>query len=46
MKRWIAEYICLSCKHEWSEPAGPTQCPKCGALYVSWKNYEKLRKSK
>lgn len=43
-ERWIAKYRCLKCGFEWSEPAGPTQCPKCGHLYVRWLNYERLRR--
>ena len=39
-ERWIARYRCQKCSHEWREPAGPTQCPACGHLYVKWLNYE------
>lgn len=40
--RWIADYACLQCCPAWSEPAGPTECPSCGWLYVRWTNYEAL----
>ena len=33
-------YRCLRCALEWSElKKGPTQCPRCGHLYVKWLNY-------
>lgn len=42
----IAQYVCLSCAHEWTEqkrgspnPNGPTQCRRCGAIYVQWTNW-------
>lgn len=35
--RLTANYLCLKCEHKWSEPAGPTQCPKCGHLYIKLK---------
>lgn len=47
MKRWIAEYRCRNCGHEFSAPAGPEhgQCPKCGHLYLDWLNYDALVKA-
>lgn len=42
--RWIAHYRCQRCAHEWWEPAGPTECPQCGHLYLLWMNYEALRR--
>lgn len=44
MTRWQARYRCQGCKHEWDQAAGPTQCPKCGHLYLDWLNYEELAK--
>ncbi len=41
MKVTLGEFRCLRCKHEWTEPPGPTACPKCEHLYVKWLNYEK-----
>lgn len=34
-----AHYRCARCKREWTHRAGPTQCPKCNALYVTWINH-------
>ena len=41
-KKLIAKFKCLKCKHEYTGPTGPTECPKCGHLYVKWLNYNKL----
>lgn len=46
----MARYRCLRCGHEWNGAPGPgtaddpTQCPKCGHLYVSWLNYKEWEK--
>ncbi len=38
------QYICLECNYEFErELPGPTQCPRCGHLYVKWLNYEQMR---
>jgi len=42
-----AEYRCLSstCAHEWTTPApGIVACPRCGGLYVEWRNYAKMER--
>lgn len=40
-----AKYKCLKCEHLWEEKLkGPTQCPKCGHVYVKWLNYEEMEK--
>jgi rubrerythrin len=36
----LAEYQCLTCNQVWTQPAAPTVCPMCDALYVKWLNYE------
>lgn len=49
MKRWIADYRCKGCGHEFSALAGPEngQCPSCGGIYLDWLNYGALaRKSR
>jgi Zn finger protein HypA/HybF involved in hydrogenase expression len=38
-----ALFQCLKCKCKWETQPGPTQCPKCGHLYVKWINYKSLR---
>jgi rubrerythrin len=38
----LAKYKCLKCQHEYSHPPRPTECPKCGHLYVKWLNYEEM----
>ncbi len=38
-----AEFKCLKCTLNWSSKPGPTQCPKCGHLYVKWVNYEEWK---
>ena len=35
-----ARYECYRCKHRYVGPAGPTQCPRCGNLYIKWLNYK------
>lgn len=35
-----AKFRCLKCKHKWESDPGPTQCPRCGHLWVKWTNYE------
>ena len=30
---------CEKCKHEWLSQSGSASCPRCGHLYVQWKNY-------
>ncbi len=35
----VAKFMCCNCKHEYTGPPGPTQCPKCSHLYVIWLNY-------
>ncbi len=40
----IADYYCLKCNHRYKDKPGPTQCPKCGHLYVKWLNYGELKK--
>lgn len=34
-----AHYRCLKCGHEWRQPPGMVDCPKCQHLYVKWVNY-------
>ena len=46
---WIEEleckYKCRKCNHEFkNKEPGPTQCPKCGHLYVDWLNWEEILK--
>lgn len=41
-----AKYECLKCKHTWEDEPGPVECPLCGHLYVSWINYEELKKKR
>ena len=38
----VAKFKCLKCGHGWKDKPGPTQCPKCGHLFVKWVNYEML----
>jgi DNA-directed RNA polymerase subunit RPC12/RpoP len=38
MKKF-AIYKCLKCYFDWKQKLEPTQCPKCGHLYVKWRNY-------
>ena len=38
----LAQFLCLSCSHEWSGPTKGTPCPECRHLYVSWTNYEAM----
>jgi len=38
----IGKYKCLKCDHKYEHPVRPTECPKCGYLYVEWLNYDKL----
>mgnify|MGYP000958545849 CR=1 FL=1 len=44
MSRWEGRYLCLSCVHEWTAPAGPVTCPRCDGLMVKWLNYDALLK--
>ena len=37
-----AEFLCLKCGFKYDDIPGPTQCKKCGHLYVKWLNYEEL----
>ena len=37
-----AQYRCQRCSHEWTDRAGPVQCPVCEHLYVTWLNYEEM----
>ena len=39
-----AEYLCLSCAHQWKGEPGPTSCIRCAHDYVKWLNYEELIK--
>jgi rubrerythrin len=39
-----AEYKCLKCGYKYLSEPGPTQCPKCGHLYVKWLNFEEMHK--
>ena len=39
--KWLAEYMCCSCKFKYNSRPGPTMCPKCGNVYVLWMNYNK-----
>jgi len=43
-KAKVAIFKCLKCDYKWKDMTGPTQCPKCGHLYVKWVNYEQLAK--
>ncbi len=38
----IGKYKCLKCGLEYQHPVMPTECPKCGHLYVKWLNYKEL----
>ena len=40
----LARHFCLQCHYRWEGIHGPTQCPKCGHLYVKWLNYEEMKK--
>ena len=36
-------FKCLKCKHLFPrKKCGPTNCPKCGHLWVKWINYKLL----
>lgn len=39
-----AKYQCEKCKFKYEHKPYPTQCPKCGHLYVKWLNYEEMNK--
>ena len=39
-----AQYLCLKCGHEYAHKPRPTECPKCGHLYVKWLNYAEMNK--
>ena len=34
-----AKYRCNKCKHEWDQKPGPTKCPKCSHVFVTWLNH-------
>ena len=34
-------YRCSGCANEFKDKPGPTQCSRCGGLYVEWLTYEK-----
>lgn len=37
----MAKFRCLTCVHEWEDKPGPhVKCPKCGAAYVKWLDYD------
>ncbi len=36
----IAKHKCQKCGHEWEGRPGPTKCPKCNHLYITWLNYK------
>jgi len=38
-----AKFKCLKCNYFYEDIPGPTQCPKCGYLYIKWLNYEEWR---
>lgn len=38
-----ARFKCLRCNYLYFSNLGPTQCPKCGNLYVKWENYTEWR---
>lgn len=45
--RLRAEYRCLTCKHEWTQPdPGIVTCPRarCGSTYVEWVNWAKMER--
>ncbi len=42
--RIIADYLCLRCRYVYQDDPGPTQCPKCGHLYIKWLNYKDLNR--
>jgi rubrerythrin len=35
----LALYECLRCRHQWQQPPEPVTCPRCGHLYLHWRNY-------
>jgi Zn finger protein HypA/HybF involved in hydrogenase expression len=35
-----AEFRCMDCKHEYQDIPGPTECPKCGSIWVKWVNWD------
>lgn len=43
----IFQFTCLACRHRWTDNhAGPTTiCRRCGNDYLTWDNYEQLRKA-
>ena len=47
MRSYLAENIdedatfrCLKCDYEWQDIPGPTECPKCGHIWVEWVNWD------
>ena len=39
-----SKYQCQKCEHKWEEAnPGPTECPKCGHLYVDWLNFQEMK---
>ena len=36
----FALYKCLKCEHEFADYPGPTQCQKCGHVYLKWVSYQ------
>ena len=42
MKPSNARFQCQKCEHQWEQMPGPTVCPLCQHLYITWLNYEEL----
>lgn len=40
MKEKSETYRCRACGLVYKEFPGPTQCPKCGGLYIDWINFK------
>lgn len=38
----LAKFKCLKCNYFYEDRPRPTQCPKCGHLYVKWLNYDEM----
>lgn len=36
----MAKVMCLECGYPYEEEVGPTQCPMCESVYVTWLDYK------
>lgn len=39
-----AIFECQGCQHNFKANPGPAICPKCGYIWLTWKNYRQLFK--